>query len=105
MSLTLIYTTVSTRKEAEQIATTLINEKLAACVNMVSENTLSFYKWQNELKQEWEKILLIKTKKSLEDEVIARIKELHSYECPCIMTIPIDKVNEEYAKWIEENTA
>ena len=84
--------------EAEAIATSLVTSKLAACVNLVPIQ--SIYTWQGELHQEQEWQLLIKTDLSQFPTLEAKIRELHSYEVPEIIALPIVAGSKSYLDWI-----
>ncbi len=79
-----------------------MEEKLAACVNI--HPIKSIYRWEGSIQEEGEVAMFVKTKAELADEVIARVKELHSYEVPCIVSLPIAKGYPDYLKWIKEST-
>jgi periplasmic divalent cation tolerance protein len=98
----LIYITAEDEDEARQIGKTLVKERLAACVNI--HPVKSVFRWQGKIEEEEEVAMLVKTKAELADRVIKRVKELHSYEVPDIISIPIDKGYPDYLKWIEETT-
>jgi len=97
-----IYITAGDEDEARRIARTLVEEKLAACANILPVK--SIYWWEGEIEEAGEVAMLVKTKVELADEVVARVKELHSYEVPCIVVFSIEKGYEEYLKWIGEST-
>lgn len=97
-----VYITTKDEEEARRIGKTLVEEKLAACVNI--HPIKSIYRWGGGIEEEEETALLVKTKAELADEVIERVKELHSYEVPCIVSLPIEKGNPAYLKWIKEST-
>lgn len=97
-----IYITAKDEEEAKKIGKTLVEERLAACVNI--HPIKSIYRWEGQIQEENEIAMLVKTKAKLADEVIRRVKELHSYEVPCILCLPIEKGYREYLKWIEEST-
>ena len=97
-----IFTTVSTLIEAKKIAKECVAKKLAACANII-DNVTSIYKWQEELSVDNEVCINLKTTKSKSKELILYIKSLHTYECPCIVTIPLIDGNEDYIKWIHES--
>jgi len=97
-----IYITTKDEEEAKRIGKTLVEEKLAACVNI--HPIKSIYRWGGKIEEEGETALLVKTKAELADEVIERVKELHSYEVPCIVSLPIEKGNPAYLEWIKEST-
>lgn len=93
-----VLVTAGCRAEAEAIATTLVKSKLAACVNLVPIQ--SIYTWQGELHQEQEWQLLIKTDLSQFPTLEAKIRELHSYEVPEIIALPIVAGSKSYLDWI-----
>ena len=97
-----IYITTGNEDEARRIGRTLIEERLAACVNILPIR--SIYRWEENIEEEGEVAMFVKTRVEFADQVIKRVKELHSYEVPCIVTLPIAKGNPDYLKWIEEST-
>ncbi|MBU1345007.1 MAG: divalent-cation tolerance protein CutA [Proteobacteria bacterium] len=102
MEYCIILTTCPNDKEAEMLASSLIEKKLAACVQM--EPITSYYTWENALHIETELKLTIKTRTRLYESVEKFIKENHSYEVPQILQIPIVDGLDEYLDWIDENT-
>ena len=98
----LIYITTGDEAEAKKIGRTLVEEKLAACVNFYPIQ--SIYRWEGEIEEEGEIAILVKTRAELVDRVIERVKELHSYEVPDIISLPIEKGYPAYLQWIEEST-
>lgn len=102
MEYCIVYITTRTEDEAHRIGRVLVEEKLAACVNI--HPVKSIYWWEGNIEDEAEVAVLVKTKVGLVDEVINRVKELHSDEAPCIISLPIEKGNPDYLKWIEEST-
>ena len=99
MSLILIYTTTKTKTEAKKIGQALTKNRLAGCVNIVDKME-SIYVWDNKVESSKETILLIKTKKSLAKKVMAEIKKMHSYECPCLICLPIVDGDKDYINWL-----
>ncbi len=97
-----IYITAGDEDEARRIGRTLVEEKLAACVNILPIK--SIYRWEGNIEENGEVAMFVKTKAELADQVIDRVKELHSYEVPCIVSLPITKGNPDYLRWIEEST-
>jgi len=95
-------TTTPTREEAQNIARLLIEEKLAACVQLLPIE--SFYFWQGKTQNEAEVLLLIKTRTALFENAIARIKEVHSYTVPEIVAVPFAAGFAGYLNWIDEVT-
>jgi len=98
----LVYITTQDEGEAEKIGRTLVKEKLAACVNIHPIN--SVYRWEGRVEAEREAAMLVKTRADLVDEVINRVKELHPYEVPCVISLPIIQGNDDYLNWIREST-
>lgn len=102
MNIVVIQTTCSTKEEARKIAKVLIEEKLAACVQM--SEIESFYQWKNEFCCDNETLLNIKTIKENFEKIKSKIKELHSYDLPEIIQLDITNTSEEYLKFIKGNT-
>ena len=99
----MIYITAKNANEAETIANALVEERLVACVNIIGP-VRSIYRWKGNIERESEAVMVAKTKETLVDKVIERVKALHSYECPCIEAIPIVNGNPEYLQWICDET-
>ncbi|MBI5191033.1 MAG: divalent-cation tolerance protein CutA [Nitrospirae bacterium] len=95
--------TAPSEEEAANIAYTLVAEKLAACANIV-EGIRSIYSWQGEIHDEPECLMVVKTSAENFDALEARVKELHSYEVPEIIALPILKGSTEYLDWVWENS-
>lgn len=95
--------TVPDRESGEHIARALVEEHLAACVNLVPGAT-SFYRWEGKVEEASETLLIIKTVASRFEAVKARIKELHSYDVPEIIALPMTAGSSEYLKWIMDST-
>ncbi len=98
----IVLTTAGSVDEAERIATTLVEAELAACVNIVSPIT-SVYRWKGAVQKEQEWLLLIKTTASASENVSKKIRELHSYDLPECIQVPIEAGTAEYLNWIAEN--
>ena len=90
-------------KEAATLAKTLVNERLAACINLVP-GIRSFYWWQGEIEDDPEVLCIIKTQGRLFETLRDRVRELHSYEVEEIIALPIIAGNQPYLDWIKENT-
>jgi periplasmic divalent cation tolerance protein len=99
----IIFITASSEEEAKKIATTLVSEKLVACVNIIPK-IHSIYWWENKVCHEDEVMLLSKSTQSLFSTIIGRVKSLHSYKVPEIISFPISEGLPEYLNWIEEVT-
>ncbi len=98
----MLLTTTPSRDEAAKIANLLIDEKLGACVQLLPIE--SFYFWKGATQNEAEFLLLVKTRTSLFDKAIARIKEIHSYTVPEIVALPFATGFTGYFNWIDEVT-
>lgn len=99
----MVYITTASAEEAEIIGRNLVSRKLAACVNII-ENMKSIYNWQGKIETADEVVMIAKTKKALVSELIENVKTLHSYECPCIVSVPITDGNPDYLRWIRNET-
>lgn len=104
-NLRLLYVTTSSKEEARNIGKDLIEKDLAACVNIM-DGMESMYKWEGKLQVDQECVLIIKTHYSRVKKVTRLINEMHSYECPCVIsfTITEDEGNEDYLKWLEDSS-
>ena len=103
MSECMIYITTSSMEEAEIIGRNLVSRKLAACVNIIN-NMKSIYHWEGKIETNEEVVMIAKTKNALVNELIENVKTLHSYECPCIIALPIIDGNADFLKWIRNET-
>ena len=97
----IIKTTTDSHKTMKLIANTLLNKKLAACINMIPRMR-SKYIVDGRITESREVILLIKTTKKLENKVYKTIKDLHNYEIPEISTIQTSKVDKDYENWLKD---
>lgn len=103
MEYVLLYVTTSSRDEAMAIGRAVVEERLAACANVLPGMT-SIYRWQGAIEQSDETVLLLKTRSELANEATRRVVALHSYECPCVVALPIEAGNPSYLQWISEQT-
>ena len=99
-----LYLTAATQAEAEKISRTLVEERLVACANILGP-IRSFYWWQGKVQDDAEVAFLIKTRTELVDRVVARVKQLHSYTVPCVVTWPIEAGNPDYLAWVEKEAS
>ncbi len=95
----IILSTVDNQTKAEEIATSLVSERLASCVNILPQ-ILSIYRWKGQIEKEPETLLIIKTRGDRVDEVISRVAEIHPYEVPEVISLPIEKGHQPYLDWI-----
>jgi periplasmic divalent cation tolerance protein len=98
-----IFVTASSIEEARKIGQTLVEEKHVACCNIV-QSVESIFKWQGKLHVEREALMICKTREDLFDIVEKRIKQLHSYEVPEIIAIPITHGSKGYLDWVTKET-
>lgn len=98
-----VFITVSSNDEAEKIAKTLVDEHLAACVNVLA-GLRSFFFWDGKTQQAMELLLIAKTRSQLIENVIQRVRGLHSYTVPEIIAVPIAAGFPAYLEWIRQST-
>ena len=92
--------TAGSQQEADRIAETLVGEGLAACVNIVRGVT-SVYHWQGEIQRDREWLLIAKTRREFLEELVERVHELHSYEVPEVIALPLSDGSERYLRWLD----
>jgi len=98
--LVVLFITTTTAEEARRITDVLLNERKAACVNIVPRVS-SFFWWQDKIESAEESLLIVKTKAPLLNEVVKLVKENHSYEIPQVIALPIVGGNRDYLAWID----
>ena len=98
-----IFITAPNEDEAAGIGRSLVEARLAACVNIV-RNIRSIYTWQGNIEDDSEALMIVKTRKSLFKALSAKVRELHSYDVPEIIALPVTDGSEEYLKWLKEST-
>jgi periplasmic divalent cation tolerance protein len=103
MSVVTVYATFTYAAQAQLIGTTVVEERLAACINIL-QPCRSIYWWDGKVQSTTETPALFKTTLDKADALIARIKELHSYDIPAIVVWPIERLSADFAEWVEENT-
>ena len=103
MSVCLVYITTSDTAEAVSIGRDLVERRLAACANVHGPVT-SIYRWQDEIQQDQETVLIAKTTLDLVERVTERVVEIHSYECPCVVSVPITGGYSPFLEWINAET-
>ncbi len=105
MTQVLVYVTAASRDEAMRIGRAAVDGRLAACANVLPSATTSIYWWQGKLEEASEVSLLLKTRAALVDKLVAKVSELHSYGCPCVVAVPIAGGNPKFLEWIDAETA
>ena len=101
--LLVVYCTCPEQAVAERIAETAVSERLAACVNLIPGLT-SIYRWKGEIQRDPEWLLMLKTRSAVYPLLEARISELHPYDTPEIIALPIQAGSSAYLDWIADNT-
>jgi len=100
----ILYVTAASEAEANRLAHVLVERRLAACGNILTRMQ-SVYRWQGEMCEASEVVLLLKTRTALADAAQALIQAEHPYECPCIVRLPITGGNPDYLAWLAAETA
>lgn len=104
MSVMMIYVTCADAAEAEKVAAHLLEQKLIACANIMAPHT-SLYEWQGKAEKGTETAMFLKTTDDMFETVQQEISTLHSYECPCIVGIPVIAGHAPFLQWISDQVA
>ena len=99
-----VYATFASEEEAHRIARIVVEERLAACANILG-SCHSIYRWEGRIEEAGEVAALFKTRSEIAGRLIARIGELHSYDVPAAVAWPIAEAMPAYADWVEAETA
>ena len=99
----LIYVTAASRDAALDLARTLVRQRLVACANVIG-GVNSVYWWDGRVQEGQEAVMIAKTRSDLTSAVIARVKELHEYSCPCVVAFEIREGNQAFLDWITAET-
>jgi periplasmic divalent cation tolerance protein len=97
------FVTVGKPEEAEKIASILVEERLAACCNLLPA-VRSIYRWKGEICRDEETLIILKTQISIFEKMRARVQQLHSYEVPEIIAVPIIAGHAPYLNWVRDET-
>jgi periplasmic divalent cation tolerance protein len=100
----LCYVSLGPREDARAIGRALVEERLAAAVN-IQDGVYSLYRWQGAIEEATEVLLIAKTRTALVPRLTARVIALHSYQCPAVVAVPICGGNPDYLAWIEQQTS
>lgn len=95
----IVYSTVPDLRTAERIALRLLDEHLIACANILPP-MISVYRWKSKACRSKERVLLLKTHRRHYQRIESRIRELHPYECPCIIALPLSEGSNPFLQWI-----
>ena len=98
-----VYCVFANAEEADRIGRTVVEEGLAACINILG-SCRSIYRWQGAIETADEAPAILKTTAEASDALIARIAALHSYEVPCVAVWPIERLPLSHSEWIEQNS-
>ena len=98
----LVLTTIGSEKDAARLGRSLVERRLVACVNMVGP-VRSVFLWKGKVEEESERLLLMKTRADRYAELETAIQELHPYDVPEVIAIPIDRGSQAYLSWVDEN--
>lgn len=98
-----VYITASDRDEARRLAHALVESRLAACANVFDRMT-SVYRWEGAVQESDEAVLIAKTREELVPALTEKIQELHSYDCPCVVALPLTGGSDEFLAWIAAET-
>ena len=99
--LRLLYVTAPNREKALGIGRILVKERLVACVNLFAP-IHSIYRWESQVEEAQEVVFVCKTTASLVQAVSQRIQALHPYQCPCVLSLPIEAMHPAYKQWLRE---
>ncbi|GFK93180.1 Divalent-cation tolerance protein CutA [Fundidesulfovibrio magnetotacticus] len=103
MEFVALYVTAGSREEALRIARALVEERLAACANVL-DGVRSLYWWEGKVQDEPEALFVAKTRAELAQRAVERVRELHSYEVPCVVALPVAAGNPAFLDWIAAET-
>lgn len=98
-----VFITAPGENEAAMIARSLVEARLAACVNII-KGIRSIYTWQGRIEDDSEVLMIAKTQHALLDALTAKVRELHSYDVPEVIALPVTGGSEDYLKWLREST-
>lgn len=104
MAAHLVYVTAPSPEEAERLARLAVEKRLAACANILP-GMRSLYWWQGKLEQADETVLILKTTEALVPALTSALTAAHSYDCPCVVALPISQGNPDFLRWIADETA
>jgi periplasmic divalent cation tolerance protein len=104
MSVNFIYMTAGSKAEAQKIGKALVESRLAACVN-IWDNMQSIYRWEEKLQEDSEVVIIAKTTDTRVPQLIDKVKSLHSYDCPCIISLPVSGGYPPFLDWIQSEVS
>ncbi len=101
MKTSFIYITAGSKSEAAKIGKELVTAGLAACVNIL-DNMSSIYLWQGEIQEDTEVVMIAKTTEDCLSQLIEKVESMHSYDCPCIVSLPVLGGHQPFLDWVAE---
>ena len=99
----MLYVTCGSSDQAREIGRRVVEEKIAACANIIT-GMKSIYRWEGRVEEGDEVVLILKTRALMVPELSARVQELHSFDVPCVVEIPLGRGNPDYFAWIAAET-
>lgn len=103
MEIVLVYITFPSPEEASRVGQLLVESKLAACTNRFDSMSSSYF-WEGSVQSDREAVLICKTRRELVGELTEKVKQNHSYQVPAILALPVVGGNEDYIRWVYEET-
>ncbi|MBN1637196.1 MAG: divalent-cation tolerance protein CutA [Deltaproteobacteria bacterium] len=98
-----VYMTAGSVEEAREIGRALLEARLASCINII-DSMQSLYWWEEQVREDREVVFIAKTVSSLVPDLVELVKSRHSYECPCVVSLPITGGNQDFLDWIIQQT-
>jgi len=103
MEYRLVYMTTENKEQAREIGRVLVRERLVACVNII-DGMSSIYWWEGKVQEDSETVMIAKTKANLVGELTERVRKLHSYDVPCVVSMQLLEGNQDFFEWIGRET-
>ncbi|MDX1711730.1 MAG: divalent-cation tolerance protein CutA [Rhodovibrionaceae bacterium] len=103
MSYCMVYITAGNEDEARNLGRKLVDARLAACANVIPA-MVPIFRWEGEIQEDSEAVLIAKTRADLVERIVEAMREWHSYDCPCVVALPIAGGNPDFLSWIGEET-
>lgn len=104
MEIRFVYITVGDSQEADVIGRELVEGRLAACVNILP-SMRAIYRWKGHVEEDGETVLIAKTTRQRMPALIEKVRSLHSYSCPCIVSLPVVEGYSPFLEWIQNQVA
>ena len=100
----MVYVTAADVEEAKEIGRAMVDARLAACAN-VFPDMVPIFRWEGEIGEDAESVVILKTTRSRADDLIAAVEAMHSYDCPCAVVLPLAGGSQAFLDWISSETA